>query len=203
MLEKIKRTCPGCGELKTLVEDFSTDPYTRNGYASHCKMCKKFEAEQRKRKRLGIPLLPDNRKQKGHKGLPLVSTRRPKMDLVRKNRQKIISPAKTSPISAKPEAIRAGVLDAFAESTGDFPVRTVEKLRHEWWHSFELIKDEVIDGDVIITLYTDGWSGNEDIIDALARSNFWQRWWLRSERGGIHTFKILAAAWASSLSEKK
>jgi len=94
------------------------------------------------------------------------------------------------------QMIRAEVLAGFAKASGDLPVGTIQKLRQEWWHAFELIKDEVRDGDVIITLYTGGWSGNQDIIDALARSSFWQSWWLRSERGGVHTFKILASAWA-------
>jgi len=39
-------------------------------------------------------------------------------------------------------------------------------------------------------LATGGWSGNEDIIAALASNlMFWTMCWQRSERGGLHWFK--------------
>ncbi len=40
-------------------------------------------------------------------------------------------------------------------------------------------------------LHTGGWSGNEDVIEAL-RENFlfWSLCWLRSDRGGHFTFQV-------------
>ena len=42
------------------------------------------------------------------------------------------------------------------------------------------------------TLVTGGWSGNEDIINALEENKhlFWQLNWTRSERGGRYEFEI-------------
>ena len=204
MTEKIKKTCPGCGVLKTVIEDFSTDPSTRNGYASHCKTCKKFESEQRRRKRAGLPLLPDTRKQQGHKELPIVSTRSPKKTYSKKRHQKSIgSPAISPYLPIDPKIIRSTILTELMQATGVIPSRTIEKIRQEWWHPVELIKDEVVDDIIIITLMTGGWSGNQDIIDALSKSSFWKDWWERSERNGTHVFKIDASVWANGLDFKR
>jgi hypothetical protein len=43
-------------------------------------------------------------------------------------------------------------------------------------------------------LSTGGWSGNEDLIDALQHNHmFWATCWLRSERGGHHVFDLTRA----------
>ena len=42
-----------------------------------------------------------------------------------------------------------------------------------------------------LELHTGGWSGNEDIIDAMQRNiYFWTRFWLKTERGGHYYFRI-------------
>jgi hypothetical protein len=42
-----------------------------------------------------------------------------------------------------------------------------------------------------LTLRTGGWSGNEDIIDALNHNfMFTSLFWQKSERGGLHIYKI-------------
>ncbi len=41
-----------------------------------------------------------------------------------------------------------------------------------------------------LRLATGGWSGNEDIVEALSKSMFWVMRWRRSERGGLHIFKL-------------
>ena len=40
-------------------------------------------------------------------------------------------------------------------------------------------------------LHTCGWSGNEDIIQALRQNLFWAVYWMKSERGGHHYFKVI------------
>jgi hypothetical protein len=43
----------------------------------------------------------------------------------------------------------------------------------------------------VLELHTGGWSGNEDIIDALERNMcFFMFYWQKSERGGHHYFEI-------------
>lgn len=40
-----------------------------------------------------------------------------------------------------------------------------------------------------LELHTAGWSGNEDVIEALKKSNFWWSFWKKSERGGHYYFE--------------
>jgi hypothetical protein len=43
----------------------------------------------------------------------------------------------------------------------------------------------------MVELHTGGWSGNEAIVHALKRNKFfWAVCWVKSERGGHHTFEI-------------
>ena len=44
-----------------------------------------------------------------------------------------------------------------------------------------------------LELHTGGWSGNEDIIEALAASMFWLMYWQKSVRNGHYYFEILDA----------
>ncbi len=45
---------------------------------------------------------------------------------------------------------------------------------------------------------TGGWSGNEDIIDALSKNSiFWMACWLESKRGGHYIFEIPKALFIS------
>lgn len=41
-----------------------------------------------------------------------------------------------------------------------------------------------------LTIHTWGWSGNEDIIDALQGTMFWIVFWANSRRGGHYEFEI-------------
>lgn len=44
---------------------------------------------------------------------------------------------------------------------------------------------------LILELHTGGWSGNEEIINALQNNKlFWSMWWQKTERGGHYTFEI-------------
>jgi len=41
-----------------------------------------------------------------------------------------------------------------------------------------------------LELHTGGWSGNEDIIEALKKSYFWIFYWEKSVKGGHYYFTI-------------
>ena len=42
----------------------------------------------------------------------------------------------------------------------------------------------------ILELHTGGWSGNEDIINALTDTPFWHFYWKESHRGGHYYFEL-------------
>jgi hypothetical protein len=49
-------------------------------------------------------------------------------------------------------------------------------------------KEELLDGNTY-KISTGGWSGNEDIIEALIRNHlFWMLYWRQSKRGGHYIF---------------
>jgi hypothetical protein len=54
------------------------------------------------------------------------------------------------------------------------------------WHWPEYAKYE----NGALELHTGGWSGNEDIIEALSKTLFWLLYWQRSERGGHYFFSV-------------
>jgi hypothetical protein len=43
---------------------------------------------------------------------------------------------------------------------------------------------------LILKISTGGWSGNEDIIDALMKTIFWDCFWSKTEKGGHYTFEV-------------
>lgn len=50
---------------------------------------------------------------------------------------------------------------------------------------------EVSSDDVNYRIHTGGWSGNEDLIDALRHNYiFWMFYWVSSRRGGHYEFEI-------------
>lgn len=60
----------------------------------------------------------------------------------------------------------------------------------ELWHWDDYIEQ---DGN-IYKLHTGGWSGNEDIINALAKNSlFWLMCWVESRRGGHYIFELRKA----------
>lgn len=65
----------------------------------------------------------------------------------------------------------------------------IEYIREIWWQpewGFKLKGKKVI----TLELHTGGWSGNEDIVNALSQSMFWHLYWEKSCRGGHHYFTI-------------
>jgi len=65
----------------------------------------------------------------------------------------------------------------------------IDYIRRLWWYSetgFVLKGKQVLR----LELHTYGWSGNEDIIRALRKNDFWLLFWEKSTRGGHYWFKI-------------
>ena len=62
------------------------------------------------------------------------------------------------------------------------------RLIQENW-KFEEFGYFVLNGKNL-ELHTGGWSGNEDIIDALKQTVFWSAFWMKTERGGHYYFEL-------------
>ena len=65
----------------------------------------------------------------------------------------------------------------------------LEQVRKLWhWPSYATVTN---DGENLMHEFcTGGWSGNEDLIEALKDNRmFWMRWWKLSERGGRYVFE--------------
>ena len=59
-------------------------------------------------------------------------------------------------------------------------------IRQNWWMGEELIDDHGIE----IDMSTGGWSGNEDIIEAMQENALmWNLCWVQSRRGGHFIFQ--------------
>lgn len=75
------------------------------------------------------------------------------------------------------------------------PYKELMDYVHELWKYAETegswIEGADGEGNKYYRLVTCGWSGNEDLIDAL-QSNliFWILCWQKSERGGLYEFKV-------------
>ena len=73
-------------------------------------------------------------------------------------------------------------------ATGGPPINIpnlLDCLKNIWWHSEYLMAHE----ENTLELHTGGWSGNEDIIETLKQTVFWDIYWLKSVRGGHHYFE--------------
>jgi hypothetical protein len=73
----------------------------------------------------------------------------------------------------------------------------VNRLRDMWqyndcfvqsWGLDHIHKEKPV---LLLELHTGGWSGNEDIVEALQNNTlFWMMWWWKTERGGHYYFEI-------------
>jgi len=63
----------------------------------------------------------------------------------------------------------------------------IQLIRENW--KFEGFGYFVLKGKNL-ELHTGGWSGNEDIIDALKHNLFWSVFWMKTERGGHYYFEL-------------
>jgi len=68
-------------------------------------------------------------------------------------------------------------------------------IKDLWWMSDWgwTEKKEEENGNNVTNLYlsTGGWSGNEDLIDAMKNTFFWKFCWKQHRRGGHYIFEIL------------
>ena len=60
-----------------------------------------------------------------------------------------------------------------------------------WWMSDWGWDEESVEGRTAFNISTGGWSGNEEIIDAMMDNKmFWLFCWEQSRRGGHYIFKV-------------
>ncbi len=62
----------------------------------------------------------------------------------------------------------------------------IEHIRSLWQEGYGIFR---FDGKRL-ELITGGWSGNEDVLDAIADTFFWTLYWKESHRGGKYVFEI-------------
>jgi len=81
----------------------------------------------------------------------------------------------------------------------------MEFVKKIWWQPDwgwrkENIKDDVFSrGIKMYALSTGGWSGNEDIIDAMRKNrNFWMYNWYSSRVGGHYEFRLVEKTFADA-----
>ena len=70
--------------------------------------------------------------------------------------------------------------------------KLLELIENEWEYAdVGYFKQYVEEGKNILELHTGGWSGNEEILEAL-RENFafWSAYWWKTERGGHYWFEL-------------
>lgn len=79
------------------------------------------------------------------------------------------------------------------------PSQLIDLLEQLWWTSTLMTVDELLDDQlrtvVRVSLATGGWSGNEQIIDALDSTMFHLRFWESSHRGGLCVYQVPKAEW--------
>lgn len=63
----------------------------------------------------------------------------------------------------------------------------IDFLESIWWH-----EEGVQFRGRTLRLHTYGWSGNEDIIQAMQLTHFWMLYWKTTDRGGHYTFKNIS-----------
>jgi len=62
-------------------------------------------------------------------------------------------------------------------------------LQKVWWDAEDSMKLNENNKSWRLELHTVGWSGNEDIINSLAKNLFFWQYWEKTERGGHYYFK--------------
>lgn len=68
----------------------------------------------------------------------------------------------------------------------------LEKIYDLWHHTYGTYIIEKNKKPKKLILITGGWSGNEDIIDAMAENHvFWESCWVKSIRGGRFEFELI------------
>ena len=86
----------------------------------------------------------------------------------------------------------------------DWPLEDVMGLIYytmDLWHWRDMAR--LSHGDpAILELHTCGWSGNEEIIDALMGTMFWMMCWESSRRGGHYYFEIPGCILVKALDKK-
>ena len=88
-------------------------------------------------------------------------------------------------------------------NTNDFNkcVSIIEEYWNQHYGTFDI---EGKNGRVMLELTTGGWSENEEIIDEILNSWFWNLWWQESKRGGYYKFMYVEKmSFAEEIKENK
>jgi len=83
-------------------------------------------------------------------------------------------------------------LDLISEFIGD-PRKLLAMAKEGWkWKTgFQCDDERDLLGNITYTLLVDGWSGHDEIIEALKRNKvFWEKCWYSTNRHGEYVFKV-------------
>ncbi len=82
------------------------------------------------------------------------------------------------------------------ETEKDFE-KLIDLVSSLWWHSEMGVKWKEGRFKWSLELHTLGWSGNEDMIEALQKNKnlFWMLFWQRTDRGGHYYFEGQNSFW--------
>ena len=86
-------------------------------------------------------------------------------------------------------------LDAIRNFEGDH-MELLDFVEYTWIYQYGVMKRHNYGRLHKVRFATGGWSGNEDIIEALrgSKSLFWVMYWKKSERGGAYWFELPSKA---------
>jgi len=99
------------------------------------------------------------------------------------------------------EETLVAIRDCDIFKTGIMPL--VNLVIDNWWSADQLVKMRG-KNVIYLELHTGGWSGNEELIDALQMTKgFWGFCWLKSTRGGHYYFKIDKKLWEEGMKKIK
>ena len=87
------------------------------------------------------------------------------------------------------------IKDWSLDSLIEDPLSLIRYIGKLWFYPDRIVIQETEDPimnrkEYSLYLSTGGWSGNESIIEALAKNIFWQMYWVKTEVGGHYWFKI-------------
>jgi hypothetical protein len=92
-------------------------------------------------------------------------------------------------MSDYPTAEDLEILKKLGHQVAPMPAELIGHLKEIWWNADTTMKYTQEGDSWTLELHTGGWSGNEEIYDALSGTLFYFMYWQKSTRGGHYYFE--------------